>query len=340
MDQQASTPPSLPAADATSLSLQVCPRTRIASVGAEFIDRSQICPDLAPAPVSLIDGLRAKVRAIERPSITIDPTVGHHLESAWTLGIPHLDTALSGGVAPLGLDCAGIHEVKPVTARNASAIASWGVSIGFALRLAVRRLEALQSVSAAPALIVWCWPKALANELGHLHAAGLAGLGLNPARLLFVETGRASQTLWAIEEALKSGACALVMSALDAVDLVEARRLSLAAQAQATPCLLITNGSGAHAAAVASRWRIGLHPSPPHPLDARLPGGFAATVAIERCRRNPTLSQSVPFALEWCDEAHRFRLPAPLAHRAPDARTFRSAAITASLPSPPKRKAV
>ncbi|MEQ1697023.1 MAG: hypothetical protein ABL901_14395 [Hyphomicrobiaceae bacterium] len=219
-----------------------------------------------------------------------------------------MDQALGGVRGAAGLDCAGVHEIKPLLLDGTSAAANWAVTIGFAVRLAVRRCRDQRA-------IVWCWPTALANELGHLHGSGLAQLGLDPSRIIFVETARASDALWAMEEALKSKSACLVMGVLTHVDLIGARRLSLASQAHNTPCLLMTHGGRMASAATATRWRVGLLPSAPHRLVSGLSGAFRVNVALERCRANPALSQSVPFALEWCDEAHRFGLSAPMADR-------------------------
>ena len=264
-------------------------------------------PRLASVPVSVIDDLRAKVRAIEQHPAIIDAVSCGASKDSWTLGDTALDAALGGERGDAGLDCAGVHEIKPLLLGATSAAASWALTVGFALRLAVRRSD--------PRSIVWCWPKALANELGHLYGAGLAQFGLDPSRILFVETARVSDVLWAMEEALKSNSACLVMGALSEVGLIEARRLSLAAQAYGTPCLLMTHGARAASAATATRWRVGLLPSSPHPLVPRLPGAFRVNVGIERCRSNPALSQSVPFALEWHDETHRFGLSAAVGHR-------------------------
>jgi protein ImuA len=289
-------------------SASVASNALVASVGVEFAHRSQAGPRLAPVPISVIDDLRVKVRAIEQhPAIIDAASYGSSLES-WTLGDSVLDAALGCESGRAGLDCAGVHEIKPLLLDGASAAASWALSIGFSLRLAMRR-------GGAPRPIVWCWPKALANELGHLHGPGLAQLGLDPSRILFVETARATDALWGMDEALRSNAACLVLGVLNEVDLIEGRRLSLASQAHATPCLLMTHGGRAASAATATRWRVGLLPSSPHPLVPRLPGAFRVSVTIERCRANPALPQSVPFALEWCDEAHRFGLSAAMANR-------------------------
>ncbi len=69
----------------------------------------------------------------------------------------------------------------------------------------------------------------LANELGRPSHAGLLQLGLDPSRILFVETPRAAEALVGLEEGLKSASIALAIGVFHELDLTPARRLSLAA---------------------------------------------------------------------------------------------------------------
>lgn len=323
--------PKYPSAASAPLSPQACPDLRVSSVasagfasvasnascmpiGKELARRSQTGPRLAPVPGSLnsnavIDDLRSKISAIERHPVKIGEALDTEASASasWTLGVPELDAALGGGRAQSGLDCAGVHEIKSSAAGSTSAAAGWASSVGFALRLAIRRHSQFP--------IVWCWPKSFANEIGNLYGPGLAELGIDPSRLLMIETARERDALWAMEEALKSGAAGLVIGVLHELDLLEARRLSLACQSALTPCLLVSHAARPSAASTASRWRTAVQPSSPHPLVASHPGAFVVHASIERCRLNPALPQSDPFALEWCDETHRFRMPAPLVYR-------------------------
>ena len=73
--------------------------------------------------------------------------------------------------------------------------------------------------------VLWCWPKALAGEFGLPSAAGFAHLGLDPSRLLIIETARASEALNALEESLKASSLAVVIGVLNEIELTPARRL-------------------------------------------------------------------------------------------------------------------
>ena len=279
-------------------------------------------------------GLKARIEALERHStspalhaLALDPSRSQLASPPWTLGAPEIDAHLAGG-----LDVASVHEVKPegcaVAAAGASAGAStgdWAAALGFALRLAVRRINA-SARSGTPAHILWCWPAVFARELGLPSGQGLAALGLDPAACLFVETKRASEALWAMEEGLKSASLALVVGVMKEVELTPARRLSLAAAGSLTPCLIVTDPRSSGAGSTATRWRIGTRPGAPHPFEASAPGARRYAVALERCRNGSLLSQALSLPLEWSDETHRFRVASALADRADEPRHARRGA--------------
>ena len=275
---------------------------------------------------SLLAGLRARIETLERhassPALRALIPDAARLPAAsppWTLGAPEIDAHLAGG-----LNAASLHEVKPQgCATDAAAGASagqWATALGFALRLAVRRANALRAHSGAHTHILWCWPSAFARELGLPCGEGLAALGLDPAACLFVETKRASEALWAMEEGLKSASLALVVGVMKEAELTPARRLALAAAGSLTPCLLVTDPRSSAAGSTATRWRIGAHPSALHPFEADAPGARRYAVSLERCRNGALLSQALSLPLEWSDETHRFRVAPVLADRADEPR--------------------
>jgi protein ImuA len=274
--------------------------------------------------------LKARIEALEWHStspalhaLAPDPSRAQIASPPWTLGAPEIDAHLAGG-----LDAASVHEVKPEGCAVADAGASagdWAAALGFALRLAVRRINA-SARSGTPAHILWCWPSAFARELGLPCGQGLAALGLDPAACLFVETKRASEALWAMEAGLKSASLALVVGVMKEVELTPARRLSLAAAGSLTPCLIVTDPRSSGAGSTATRWRIGARPSAPHPFEGNAPGARRYAAALERCRNGSLLSQALSLPLEWSDETHRFRLASALADRADEPRHARRGA--------------
>ena len=82
-------------------------------------------------------------------------------------------------------------------------------------------------------------PRYELRELGRLYGHGLNDLGLDPARLILVETAHRKETLWAMEEALHSGAPAAVTGVIDQLDLKLSQRLQLAASGAGLPLLLL-----------------------------------------------------------------------------------------------------
>ncbi len=277
-------------------------------------------PATPHAKQSLVAGLRARIEALERHAsspalraLAPDPSRSEAASPPWTLGAPEIDAHLAGS-----LDAASLHEVKPqggcaIDAAAGASAGAWAAALGFALRLAVRRLDAL-ACSGTPAPILWCWPSAYARELGLPCGHGLAALGLDPSACLFVETRRASETLWAMEEGLKSAALALVIGVLKEAELTPARRLSLAAAGSLTPCLLVTDPRAPAAGSTATRWRIGARGSAPHPFEGSAPGAPRYAVALERCR-GALLAQSLSLSLEWSHATHRLRVAPTVADR-------------------------
>lgn len=63
------------------------------------------------------------------------------------------------------------------------------------------------------------------------YAPALARAGIDLSRLLLIRSGRDSDTLWAMEQALHARACAAVVGWSDSRDVVSLRRLQLAAEA-------------------------------------------------------------------------------------------------------------
>lgn len=283
----------------------------------------EVCPAWMPKTRDQqIAELRESIRKLEaHPPLSGDDAdhaaltvVGSRSRATqpWTFGAPAIDRLL-----PKGLGLNAVHEIKGEiegTALKAGASAPcWMTALGFAIRLAVRRIDLLSS---AKPWIMWCWPRALAGEFGHPSGMGLVHLGLDPSRLLIVETPRAADALNALEEGLKSQTLGLAFGVFDDVDLTPARRLSLAAGASHTPCLIITHPASAAAAATATRWRVASAASAPHAFDARAPGAVRFMAGLERCRVRPESAATSPMFLEWCDETRRFSLAAGMADHA------------------------
>ena len=160
-----------------------------------------------------------------------------------------LDAALAGG-----LRRGALHEVVAPEARDAAAAA------GFALSVAGR--------CAGRAPLVWIVEDHAASETGAPYRPGLAAHGIDPDRLILVRTGDAKATLWALEEALRLGAPAVLAELWGArhYGLAPSRRLLLAAQSgRGTAILLhagLSGGGAALSSAAETRFAVAACPSP------------------------------------------------------------------------------
>ena len=99
------------------------------------------------------------------------------------------------------------------------------------------------------------------RDYGRPHGHGLRALGLDPRRLIVIETAHRRDTLWAMEEALRSRAPAAVAGVIDKLDLKTSQRLQLAATDSGLPLFLLRPAATLESSAAATRWRIGTAPA-------------------------------------------------------------------------------
>ena len=120
-------------------------------------------------------------------------------------------------------------------------------------------------------MVLWCQRQRDALEFGQPYGPGLRALGFPPDRLLMVTGRRDTDCLWAMEQGLASRSLLAVIGAVDRVDLIASRRLSLAARAHGTWCLLLPLRHGREPSAARTRWRIRTVPSLPDALGSQGP---------------------------------------------------------------------
>ena len=147
------------------------------------------------------------------------------------------------------------------------------------------------------------------RERGGLSVRGLVALGIDISQVILVRAEREIEALWALEEALKSGAVAGGIATVEQPSLVATRRLDFAARAGRATGLLLRAGPTGDLSAAHLRWRIAAQPSAPHPFDARAPGAMRLRAELVR-RRNGPLGA---WDLEQDHETHRLGLAARLA---------------------------
>ena len=147
------------------------------------------------------------------------------------------------------------------------------------------------------------------RERGGLFARGLNRLGIAPGSVVQVCAEREIEALWALEEALKSGAVKGGVATVEQPSFVATRRLDFAAQAGRAVGVLLRAGPAGDLSAARLRWRISALPSAPHPFDPRAPGVLRMRAELAR-RRNGPLGA---WELEQDHETHRLGLAAGLA---------------------------
>lgn len=172
---------------------------------------------------------------------------------------------------PPGDDGGALGEITPATGRVAPAAAA------FALALALRARHARGGGA-----LVWIVEDMNAREFGLPYARGLVAAGVDLARFALIRTQRPRETLWAMEEALKSLACPTVVAESHLsptfYSLSASRRLRLAAHRGGGLGLLLAQ-SRATGGASAADWRIEIAASagPPSrraPLPTLAPDAF------------------------------------------------------------------
>ena len=211
------------------------------------------------------------------------------LHTALPFGLAAVDSYLPQG----GLACGALHEIVPDSERATAA------AFGFIAAL-LARLPGTQR-------LVFVMPGYGQRHYGRLSGHGLNALGLDPARVILVETAHRTQTLWAMEEALRSGAPAAVAGIIDKLDLKLSQRLHLAAVDCGLPLLLVRPAHDLESSAAATRWRIGTAEA------ARDRFGLITRprwhLHLERVRNG----RPGEWVVEYDHVAHRFSLAAALA---------------------------
>ena len=202
----------------------------------------------------------------------------------FALGVPKLDGALGGGLA-----AARLHELWPANAEDTPSAA------GFALLLALK-------AAGAKGAIVWIEQQA---RQGQLYPPGLAELGIDPARILFVNAPDEKALLRAAGDVVRSPAPAAAVIApagtARMLDLTAGRRLTLFAEASGTTAILLRTADPHAPSAATTRWQVAAAPS--RALDANAPGPPAFTLDLLRQRGG---APSYGWQLEWDRDRARF----------------------------------
>lgn len=199
------------------------------------------CPPLTQLPphdAAALDMLRAQIARMETSQ------VGHAGKQALPFGVAEIDDALPGG----GLALGAFHEVAGTGSDTEHGVAPAQLIAGIAARLVGR--------------VIWI------VERAPPFGAGLACVGLDPGRVIFVEAGRS--VLLAMEEGLRHADLAAVVCEMSGrFGLTASRRLQLAAEASGVTAFALRLSRTfddpvlGEPNAAFSRWRVGHAPSPP-----------------------------------------------------------------------------
>jgi protein ImuA len=249
---------------------------------------------VGPNPVgqpdtALLRDLRLRIARIERGAASRQSA--NHLP----FGIAAIDQHLPGG----GLALGALHEMAGAGPDTEHGTAATLLVAGVLARLS------------GPVLWV--------VERSDLFAPGLAGAGLHPECVLFVEAGR--QVLPVMEEGLRhTGLAAVVGEIGERFALTASRRLQLAAEHTGTLAIALRRSRDfddkklAEPTAATTRWRVACLPSPPALAHAPATQGLGRALwrlDLLRCRGGEAGSWTV----EACDAEGRLALAANLADR-------------------------
>ena len=229
--------------------------------------------------------LREKVRRLERAN----SVQRSGKAAAVPLGIAAIDALLPDG----GLLTGALHEIEAGPCPSGRVAPHDGAALGFAAHLLGRF---------GPGTILWC-----RRPTGRFDAPPYApalSSWFDPARLLMVTAQRDEDLFWAMEEGLRCPGIAAVLGETRAADPTAGRRLSLAAEKNGVPALLLRAQPAPPQSVCATRWRIA---SAPSCSTSGLKDVGAARWRLE-LRRNrfgtPSAAETPSWLLEWNDETH------------------------------------
>jgi protein ImuA len=211
--------------------------------------------------------------------------------------LPFGDARVDGCFAEGGLALGALHEIAGEGIEAETGV----VATGFIACLLGR----------LPGALVWIAPQA------DLYAPGLLSLGLDPGRLVLVQTSDDDETLAAMEAVLREGAVAAVVAEVGRLGRIPSRRLQLACLKRgATGFVLRRWPHGRKAVATeetaaVTRWRVAPAPSA---AAHREPGQPRWRVELEHARGG--FEGAWIMEVERTDATHPLRVVAELADAA------------------------
>ena len=251
---------------------------------------------VAPVPASL----REKVRRLERAH----SARRSGRAAAVPTGLAAVDALLPEG----GLLTGALHEIEAGPGPSGRVAPHDGAALGFTAHLLGRF---------GPGTILWC-RRPTGTFDAPPYAPALAAW-FDPARLLTVTARRDEDLFWAMEEGLRCPGIAAVVGETRAADPTAGRRLSLAAEKNGVPALLLRAQPAPPQSVCATRWRVASAPSHSTPGLADV-GAARWRLELRRNRfGTPSAAETPSWLLEWNDETHCLAVVPQALHGSPGA---------------------
>jgi len=232
--------------------------------------------------------LRNRAALVEELRRLLPKIEGFHKAKPLLFGLTAIDHYLPQG----GLSSGALHEIVPGEGATPAAF-------GF--------MAALLARVSRPHPILLVLPAYRLRNYGRLYGHGLRALGLDPGRLILAGTAHRKQTLWALEEALRSRAAAAVAGVIDKLDLKSSLRLQLAASDAGLPLFLLRPAEILEASAAVTRWRVASAPAVRDRFGLITHARWH--LMLERCRNG----RAGEWLVEYDHVTHRFSLASALA---------------------------
>ncbi len=228
--------------------------------------------------------LRERVRRLERAH-----SVQRAGQAARPLGLPAIDSVLPEG----GLLTGALHEIEAGPTSSGRVAAHDGAALGFAAHLMGRF---------GPGTLLWCrQPSGVFDAPPYAPALSA---WFDPARLLMVTARREEDVFWAMEEGLRCPGIAAVLGETRAADPTAGRRLSLAAEKNGVPALLLRPQPAPPQSVCVTRWRVASAAASSTPGLKDI-GPLRWRIELRRNRFGaPSAAETPSWLVEWNDETH------------------------------------
>lgn len=127
---------------------------------------------------------------------------------------------------------------------------------------------ALMQLAQAKYQVIWLEPQ---KSVDFLYPHALVNLGINLHKISFVAYQNQRQAFWVIEEALRSGAVQyIVANGLKQPNLLQSKRLNMAAQKGESRAFILLNGISQNANSAMTRWQVDLADSQANKYNIKL----------------------------------------------------------------------